>query len=57
LNLNLVYILSVQATGWRLDDYSNTWNYTVVFDYPQGFCEQFIEEDLAALDELLCSKL
>ncbi|BAY99884.1 hypothetical protein NIES37_38670 [Tolypothrix tenuis PCC 7101] len=43
--------------GLLLDDYSNTWNYTVVFDYPQGFCEEFIEEDLAALDELLFSKL
>jgi hypothetical protein len=48
---------SGQVTGLRLDDYSNTWNYTLVFDYPQGFCEEFIEEDLAAFDELLCSKL
>jgi hypothetical protein len=29
----------------------------VVLDYPQGFCEEFTEEDLAAVDELLCSKL
>jgi hypothetical protein len=47
-----------KVTGLRLDDYStNIWNYTVVLDYPQGFCEEFIEEDLAAVDELLCSKL
>jgi hypothetical protein len=47
-----------QVTGLRLDyDSINNWNYTVVLDYPQGFCEEFIEEDLAALDELVCSKL
>ncbi len=47
-----------KVTGLRLDDYSNnTWNYTVVLDYPQGFCEEFTEEDLAAVDELLCSKM
>jgi hypothetical protein len=47
-----------QVTGLRLDDYStNNWNYTVIFDYPQGFCEEFIEEDLAVVDELVCSKL
>jgi hypothetical protein len=47
-----------KVTGLRLDDYSNnTWNYTVVLDYPQGFCEEFTEEDLAAVDELVCSKL
>jgi hypothetical protein len=34
-----------------------SWNYTVVFDYPQGFCEEFTEEDLAAVDELVCSQL
>jgi hypothetical protein len=45
-------------TGLRIDDDStNPWNYTVVFDYPQGFCEEFIEEDLAAVDKLVCSKL
>jgi hypothetical protein len=47
-----------QITGLRLDYNSpNTWNYTVVFDYPQGFCEEFTEEDLAAVDELVCSQL
>ncbi|AFZ01592.1 hypothetical protein Cal6303_2618 [Calothrix sp. PCC 6303] len=47
-----------QITGLRLDyDSVNTWNYTVVFDYPQGFCEEFTEEDLAAVDELVCSQL
>ena len=41
-----------KVTGLRLDDFSaNTWNYTVVFDYPQGFCEEFIEDDLAAVDK------
>jgi hypothetical protein len=45
-------------TGLRIDDYSiNTWNYTVVFDYPQGFCEEFIEDELSAVDELVCLKL
>jgi hypothetical protein len=47
-----------QVTGLRLDyDSNDSWNYTVVLDYPQGFCEEFIEEDLAAVDELVCSKL
>ncbi|PAX45744.1 hypothetical protein [Brunnivagina elsteri] len=47
-----------QVTGLRLDYHSpNTWNYTVVFDYPQGFCEEFTEEDLAAVDELVCPQL
>jgi hypothetical protein len=42
-------------TGLRLDDYSaNTWNYTVVFDYPQGFCEEFIENDLVTKNQLAC---
>ncbi|AKG21311.1 hypothetical protein [Calothrix sp. 336/3] len=46
-----------QVTGLRLDyDSNDSWNYTVFFDYPQGFCEDFIEEDLAAIDELLRSK-
>jgi hypothetical protein len=36
-------------TGLRLDDYSaNTWNYTVVLDFPQGYCEELVEEDLVA---------
>ena len=40
-------------TGLRLDDYSaNTWNYTVVLDFPQGYCEELAEEDLVAEDEL-----
>jgi hypothetical protein len=47
-----------KVTGLQLDyDSNDTWNYTVVLDYPQGFCEEFTEEDLAAVDELLCSKL
>jgi hypothetical protein len=47
-----------KVTGLRLDyDYANNWNYTVVLDYLQGFCEEFTEEDLAAVDELVCSKL
>jgi hypothetical protein len=47
-----------KVTGLRLDyDPNDSWNYTVVLDYPRGFCEEFIEEDLAAIDELLCSKL
>jgi hypothetical protein len=47
-----------KVTGLRLDyDSTNNWNYTVVLDYPQGFCEEFTEEDLAAVDELVCSKL
>jgi hypothetical protein len=37
-----------RVTGLRFDDYStNTWNYTVVLDYPQGYCEELVEEDLA----------
>jgi hypothetical protein len=47
-----------QVTGLRLNYNSpNTWNYTVVFNYPQGFCEEFTEEDLAAVYELVCSQL
>ncbi|MEA5573467.1 hypothetical protein [Calothrix sp. UHCC 0171] len=47
-----------QVTGLRLDyDSTNNWNYTVVLDYPQGFCEECTEEDLAGVDELVCSKL
>ncbi len=47
-----------KVTGLRLDEYSaNTWNYTVVFDYPQGFCEEFIEDDLVAVNEIICSSI
>jgi hypothetical protein len=47
-----------KVTGLRLDyDSTNNWNYTVFLDYLQGFCEEFTEEDLAAVDELLCSQL
>lgn len=47
-----------KITGLRLDyDSVNTWNYTVVFDYPQGFCEEFTEDELAVIDELVCLKL
>lgn len=42
-----------RITGLRLDDYSaNTWNYTVVLDFPQGYCEELVEEDLVAEDEM-----
>lgn len=45
-------------TGLRLDDYSiNTWNYTVVFHYPQGFCEEFIEDELSAVNEFAFSSI
>jgi hypothetical protein len=47
-----------KVTGLRLDEYStDTWNYTVVFDYPQGFCEEFIENDLVAVNEVACSSM
>ncbi|KAB8333840.1 hypothetical protein SD80_011295 [Scytonema tolypothrichoides VB-61278] len=39
-----------KVTGLRIDDYSgSTWNYTVVLDSPQGYCEELVEEDLAAV--------
>ena len=42
-----------KITGLRLDDYSgSTWNYTVDLDYPQGYCEEWAEEDLVAENEL-----
>ncbi len=45
-------------TGLRLDDDStNSWNYTVVFDYPQGFCEEFTDDELVALNEITCSNM
>jgi hypothetical protein len=45
-------------TGLRLDgDSTNSWNYTVVFDYPQGFCEEFIEDELSAVNELAYSSI
>jgi hypothetical protein len=45
-------------TGLRIDDYSiNTWNYTVVFDYPQGFCEEFTDDELVVLNEITCSNM
>lgn len=42
-----------KITGLRLDEYSaSTWNYTVNLDYPQGYCEEWAEEDLVAENEL-----
>jgi hypothetical protein len=32
--------------GLQLNDLENTWNYAIVLDYPQGFCEELLEEDL-----------
>jgi hypothetical protein len=47
-----------KITGLRLDEYpANAWNYTVLFDYPQGFCEDFMEDDLVAIDELVSSSI
>jgi hypothetical protein len=43
-----------KVNGLRLDGFStNTWNYTVIFDYPQGFCEEFSEDDLVKVAELV----
>lgn len=45
-------------TGLRLDDDStNSWNYTVLFDYPQGFCEEFTDDELVELNEITCSNM
>jgi hypothetical protein len=43
-----------RITGLRLDDRSvNHWNYTVDLDSPQGYCEEYSQEDLVAENELL----
>ncbi len=43
------------VTGLQLDNYSNnTWNYTVVLDYPQGYCEELAEEELISENEIVC---
>lgn len=44
-----------RVTGLRLDDdATNTWNYTIILDYPQGYCEELVEDDLAEPNELIC---
>jgi hypothetical protein len=43
------------VTGLQLDDYLNgTWNYTVVFDCPQGYCEELAESELISENEIVC---
>ncbi len=42
-----------RVTGLRLDE-DNIWNYTIMLDYPQGFCEEVTEDELASEDELAC---
>lgn len=42
-----------RVTGLRIDD-DNKWNYTIVFDYPQGYSDELTEDELAGENELLC---
>ena len=42
-----------RVTGLRLDD-DNIWNYTIVFDYPLGYCDELTESELAGEHELAC---
>lgn len=42
-----------RVTGLRLDD-DNVWNYTIVFDYPLGYCDELAESEIAGEEELLC---
>ena len=42
-----------RVTGLRIDD-DNNWNYTIVFDYPQGYSDELTEDELADENELLC---
>jgi hypothetical protein len=42
-----------RVTGLRIDD-NNNWNYTIVFDYPQGYSDELAEDELAGEHELVC---
>jgi hypothetical protein len=42
-----------RVTGLRLDD-DNIWNYTIVFDYPLGYCDELTESELAPENEFAC---
>jgi hypothetical protein len=42
-----------RVTGLRLDD-DNIWNYTIVFDYPLGYCDELSESELAGEEEFIC---
>jgi hypothetical protein len=43
-----------RVTGLRLDD-DNIWNYTIVFDYPLGYCDELTESELAPEEEFACA--
>lgn len=42
-----------RVTGLRLDD-DNVWNYTIIFDYPLGYCDELTESELAGENEFDC---